>query len=115
MEHDKQWYVEQHRAMWNWIADKIEATRKLCIVAELKYDWCEFHSLSPEAFCFACEYKSSRKEGFCCRGCLFNWGNSFEFVHCMEGYYERCRLAKTWQEQARLARKIANLPVREEV
>ena len=114
MKHDKQWYVDQHRKMWNWIADQIEVNQDVCLdITELKSEYCNLHSLFPMLGCFACEYKTGR--GLCRESCLFSWGESPKFVHCLDGYYGQVEHKDDWREQAALARKIANLPVREDV
>lgn len=117
---DKQWYVDQHRAMWNWIADRIESEQEICIdIPSLKDEYCNLHwnefGFLPVDGCFACEYKSVSGKHLCRDSCLFSWGESHKFVHCLDGYYEGLNRCRSWREQAALARKIANLPVREDV
>lgn len=116
--HDKQWYVDNHRKMWNWIADEIEGKKKCVNILKFKTKYCLrvvrlHYSDIPRSYCFACEYCDQMR--FCRAGCLFNWGEGPQFVCCVDGYYDECKYAETWQEQAALARKIANLPVREDV
>lgn len=113
MEHDKQWYVEQHRAMWNWIADCIEDTKTLYRITDLKEKWCKEHGFCIQFECFACEYDSQFDNN--CKHCLFDWGKRLTWTGCTSGYLMDIWKAKTWKERAELARKIANLPVREEV
>lgn len=112
MEHSKEWYVQKHREMWNWIADQIENEKRVSDIDALKSKWCSEHNISAYNDCLACEYNT---EGYCRTGCLFTWGECFPFVHCVAGYYGECYRCKDWLEQAELARKIANLPVREDV
>lgn len=109
---DKQWYVDQHRAMWDWIADKIEVEKRVLDIKTLKSEWCSIHNIIIYNDCFACEYNTG---GWCRTGCLFTWGEGFSFLHCIPGYYGQCDRCKDWKEQASLARKIANLAVREDV
>lgn len=106
--------VKYHREMWNWIADTIETDMRLHSISYLKSSWCSAYGISIEMDCFACEY-DSRCGIHPCKNCLFNWGDTKDFTPCSCGYFKQCLCAKTWQEQAKLARKIANLPVREEV
>lgn len=111
---DKQWYVDQHRAMWTWIADQIEQSKSYRSICFLKKKWCEEHGFSPRFNCFACEY-DNKKHGFRCQNCLFFWGErsrGMQVVPCEFGYYGALKRAETRQEQAELARMIANLPVR---
>lgn len=106
--------VKYHREMWNDIADEIESCKRTFYIPTLKDRWCAEHELDPIASCFACEY-NEQFNGFCCDHCLFNQTEMGPLESCCEGYYARCLYAKAWQEQAELARKIANLPVREGV
>lgn len=120
---DKQWYVDQHRAMWHWIADQIEVHKKVCHIGMLKKDYLDlvlkFSEWEYPSFgCFACEYACNNSCDIrCVDRCLFHWSDDKKFVRCDDesGFYRRLREASTWQEQAALARKIANLPVREDV
>lgn len=121
---DKQWYVDQHRAMWNWIADQIEEKKTALSIHNLKREWCEYYKISLRHDCFSCEYDSEHG-GNVCEYCLFDWGVDTDSCShedgsysCEDGCYGECRLLcydNLWEEQAALARKIANLPVREEV
>lgn len=111
---DKQWYVDQHRAMWNWIADQIEEERDLRSTSFLKE--CYLHDVMglsideyPAVNCFACEYCGVRT---CEEGCLFNWSEGSKFVRCGKGFFGDCTSTEDWRKQVELARKIANLPVR---
>lgn len=104
--------VKYHREMWNWIADEIEKEGIVLDVPVLKMNWCDTHNTHPIFSCFACAYCGYKP---CECGCLFDWGSGCDFTSCGRGYYRECDCAKTWQEQAELARKIANLSVREEV
>lgn len=113
--YDKEWYVQMHRQMWNDIADEIERKKSVLYIPGLKGIWC-FGRMehSPLSNCFACEYAGSLTFCNCERNCLFNWAEGNKFTNCLKGgYYEKCKEANTWEEQAALARKIANLPVRE--
>lgn len=104
--------VKYHREMWNWIADEVEKEGIVLRVPVLEKNWCDTHNTHPTLSCFACTYCGFK---LCEDGCLFDWGSGCDFTICGRGYYGECVRAKTWQEQAELARKIANLPVREEV
>lgn len=114
---DKQWYVDQHRAMWNWIADQIEKSQKVKNINDLKKRWCKSHKVHPVHDCFSCEY-DARVALVQCKCCLFDWGVPRCEYSCEDGYYGSCRYLycnDDWKKQAELARKVANLPVREEV
>lgn len=111
---DKQWYVDQHRNMWNWIADQIEGKRATQSILVLKSKWCALNAVWPKHYCFGCEYDSTHW-GYLCQHCLFDWGAHGPRCYCEDGIYGECKCAKKWQEQAAMARKIADLPVREDV
>lgn len=111
---EKQWYIDQHRKMWNWIADRIEKAKRSQNIIILKLQWCNLNDVIIKGSCFACQYAVD-KEKDCYNGCLFNWSDLDDFVWCMDGYFQECLCSFSWQEQAELARKIANLPVREDV
>lgn len=112
---DKQWYVDQHRAMWNWIADTIQVLQYRCFVNGMKRHWCEENHQYASYSCFACEYVGNTDPVVCRKKCPFNWGECSGFTRCTDGYYAECRDSLDWKKQVELARKIANLPVREEV
>lgn len=71
MEHSKEWYVQKHREMWNWIADQIENEKRVSDIDALKSKWCSEHNISAYNDCLACEYNT---EGYCRTGCLFTRG-----------------------------------------
>ena len=106
--------VKYHRAMWNWIADEVERCKQTSHISILKRIWCKEHEMNPIASCFACEY-DAQFHGHPCSHCLFNRKETVPWASCCEGYYGKILYAETWRERAKLARKIANLPVREEV
>lgn len=110
--HDKQWYVDNHRKMWNWIADQIESAHKVECIPLLKNSYAITNGFSIIFDCFACQYKKDSNGS--CSKCLFSWGKS-EWVGCMDGYYLECMESSDWRKQVALARKIAKLPVRKEV
>lgn len=114
---DKQWYVDQHRKMWNWIADQIENRKSTQEIFRLKKEYCLAIDEKPKFYCFSCQYDMDDFNDPYCAHCLFDFGGSSAPFSCEENtsIYYKCKSAKTWQEQADLARKIANLPVREDV
>lgn len=115
---DKQWYVDHHRKMWNWIADVIIASGSTVDIFELKGRYCNAKGQYYIKFnCFACEYTLGKRGGLNCSSCLFYWSELKKQYGCeaKDSLYHKCLNASSWKEQAELARKIANLPVREEV
>lgn len=117
MEHNKEWYVQKHREMWNWIADQIENEQCVQDIFFLKRDFCRFIDEHPKSYCFSCQYDMDDLNAPHCRRCLFDFGGSSNSFSCEEktSVYYKCTHAETWQEQAKLARTIANLPVRENI
>lgn len=111
MELTKQQAIESHRKMWNWIADEIERQQCLCCIPLLKQCYCHKNKLTLIADCFCCEYNNNYIE---CPKCPLDW---IETSHCCnneKSLYYRILWTESWQEQADLARQIANLPEKEE-
>lgn len=119
----KQEAIKNHRAMWNWIADEIEETKCVLDVYELKRQYCKsIRRFFTNNFCFLCEYV--KHEG--CQKCPVRWpstanaymcedngkGEAGLWLECYDIYDKGCT---DWQEQAKLARQIANLPEKEDV
>lgn len=107
----KQQAIEGHRKMWNWIADEIEKEKEVLKISNLKRIYCGDNDLHLLADCFCCEYNGNIWR---CNQCPLTWG---EFNTCcpsdkLTGMYDRVVNTLTWQEQAELARQIANLPER---
>ena len=111
--------IAEHRKMWNWIADQMGIFKTVFDIYTLKDLYLETFkqmSIYPVDSCFLCEY--ARKErykkhyGITCDYCPITRADG---DGCLGGlYYAVCR-AETWQEQAALARQIANLPERTDV
>ncbi len=118
----KEQAIEGHRKMWNWIADKIEEITEVRDIDTYKFCYCTENELDLLNLCFCCEY-SCRPYDANCGKCPLEWESNLKGYMCTdknkeddyEGLYSLCTQAKTWQEQVELARKIANLPAREEV
>ncbi len=105
--------IENHRKMWHWIAD---ATKKYHIKAKKVY-YFVFHELPLiRSNCFLCDYCD-----MVCNNCPLDWGSN-SAMPCIdrntfgdqEGLYSKWRDCYEWQECARLARQIANLPEKED-
>ena len=117
----KEQAIQGHRKMWGWIADRIEETKSLFVIVSLKYMYCKQHSLHLFGNCFCCEYNCIENNSLDCSKCPLEWGSDLKECMCLDknkeddfkGLYSLCEKAKTWQEQVELARKIANLPVKE--
>lgn len=104
--------VRKHRAMWNWIADYIEKKKEEQCIPELKSMYLEKQSGMVENNCYCCEYVRSICYE-CEKSCPVVWKPT---LSCCDpgGIYRKCIDALTWEEQAEIARQIANLSERED-
>lgn len=108
----KQQAIEGHRKMWNWIADEIERERCIYDIAVLKQCYCYEIGLTLISNCFCCEYNKRSNQ---CSKCPLDWIETKCCSSNEESLYMRVTIADTWQEQADLARQIANLLERKDV
>ena len=112
---EKKEAIEQHRKMWNWIADEIE--RRQSIIHKKEY----FDANIPEeerpyCICYCCHYNILNVEalGEDCPYCPVVWGEGpgESETMCMSGEYGAWLSSMSWEESARIARIIAYLPER---
>ena len=126
MELTKQQAIQEHRKMWNWIADRYKAGEKHYI-RELKklYIHIAYPGESLLSDCFCCE--SVLEES--CSSCPLIWGetedatceysNAWDYMQGKTtGIYAQLRMLTIRKdfdnlEAECLARQIANLPERE--
>lgn len=128
--------IKNHRDMWNWIADQIEKDKELKHIEDLKQDYCNDYTSGDYCIqfnCFCCEYaKISNDYNFNCNSCPVEWPSTTKEFMCeyknnkslkigdCDGLWIECAdmvyspKSYTWEEQAKLARQIANLPERED-
>lgn len=106
--------VRKHRAMWNWIADYIEEKKEVQCIPTLKALYTSYHCDDVANDCYCCEYVvNTLKDRFTnCADCPIIWETDPDGI--CDGFYNPCLEAESWQEQANLARQIANLPERED-
>jgi hypothetical protein len=79
----KQEAIENHRKMWNWIADELEKKREsnagVVDTISIKMDYFLHNKISPNnipsAYCYCCEYAKA-KDGHCTDRCPIDWGTS---------------------------------------
>lgn len=110
--------IAEHRKMWNWIADQIETLKFTLDIYGYKKEYCSINGCYwISNWCFLCEYTNND-----CNLCPLEWGKSIPYQcegeigdQCNQGLWWKCLKAETWQEQAALARQIANLPERTDV
>lgn len=106
--------IENHRKMWNWVADETEKRQRIVE----KRDYFKENEITEDVFerCFCCEYggqRAKRYEGTAkCYYCPINW--LYDDCEDEKSYYMLWYHCEDWRKTANYARKIANLPVREE-
>lgn len=126
MELTREQAITEHRKMWNWIADEIESYKTTINIYKYKIKYCilnknEYTSeiVKYHYSCFLCYYTGNE-----CSICPLIWNSEASEFMCElikddddkgNGLLEKCVRAETWQEQAALARQIANLPERTDV
>lgn len=104
--------IEEHRKMWNWIADETEKRKykvdKVIYFIEHKDEY----PIIPHIRCWCCEYDGCHA----CKKCPINWKNEDNYCG-NKSIYVSWDLADDFSYElcASLARQIANLPEREEV
>ena len=104
-------YIREFRKMWNWIADETEKQEKIIDKDEyLQRRFQGYKNGDIYSDCFLCEY-DDRCEKSGCESCPIDWGSKYE-NSCDETGTAFCDWMRTdfWQEAAKCARKIANLP-----
>lgn len=79
------------------------------MIVNLKMIYCHEHILNLQHYCFCCEYTDSID--CTCESCVLDWGTT----EGCELLYRKVVHATSWKEQAKLARRIANLPERKDV
>lgn len=127
--------VRRHRLLWNYVADQILEQEKVLWNCQRKafehFGW-SVPIGSIFNCCWGCYYNSMKRlemvddpkhikesEVNTCPYCLFNWTsdeNNFCSKHnTLLDRFMRSKLVDNWEEAARIAREIANMPVREDV
>ena len=100
-------YKEEHRKLWNWLADHPEAEKQ-----DYFKNW-GIDSI-PRSCCFACEvaYRAADRANTyaSCRFCPLGGPC---IVGCDTGLYVEWQYALILERRQQLARKIANLPWKE--
>lgn len=134
--------IRRHRLLWNYIADQIEEQEEVpWNYKEEAFEHFGWHNGAMFSYCWACYYckmkdfemvddadAEKRKSWGNCHNCLFDWYNHGDKPwddsysnYCDDGItlYFRFHVLKlsnnNWKEAAKIAREIANMPVREDV
>ena len=104
----KEQAIENHRKMWNWIAD--ETLKQKRVVRKQEYFVANNipDSIRPDSDCYCCEYSiiNFRRS---CSVCPIQWNHRL----CYVSEYNDWRAAyykENYKKAAKLARKIAKLP-----
>ena len=128
--------IAEHRKMWLWISRQIMkdyvANEKVRTIYSYKCDYlnCNFPNEKVKSKCFCCEY-AAQHSGSCYKDCPLYWNDRNTILTCCEslGYYdvinkipfsyltgqdEYYRISnEEAKRMARMAYKIAMLPVKE--
>lgn len=115
--------LENHKKLWNWIADETEKRKRKV----LKYEYfLNPYAKYPWNYFFACEYAYQIEEsvvcgdGICKNICPLDWGKGVfgENYGCEEVSSPYSEWVGTenddWKQAAKLARQIANIPLKPE-
>lgn len=104
----KEQAIENHRKMWNWIAD--ETLKQKRIIRKKEYFSANNISSSCIPFyeCYCCEYstKNCRRD---CSKCPIKWENGDCIAGEFSDWTEAC-IVNNYTKAAKLARIIAYLP-----
>lgn len=106
--------ITEHWMMWNWIEQKIREAKRVLNIPDLKIEYLENNGFNHIfADCFLCQYVSEVSVfEIQCNYCPVERPSGDD---CLGGLWRDVLTADTWQEQAALARQIAELPEREDV
>ncbi len=112
----KQEAIAAHRKMWRWIADETE--RRECVV--IKTDYLDAMGIPekdvPHAGCYCCDYGlRSGGVGNCCASCPIKWPGGCCVGDGLYGQWANTYEHNNWIAAAEIARRIAELPEREDV
>lgn len=115
--------IENHRKMWNWIADQIEEREQVVDIHGVKV--CYMFDIKSSIgrdynYCYCCYYADND-----CDNCPIQWPSGNLFFPCENdksrkdnsGLWWQCQMlydicSCDWKKQAELVREIANLPER---
>lgn len=113
--------INEHRKMWNWIADHVLIGEYKCINVMLMKEryihevFLKEHpnESEPLALCFCCQYtqqcRHDKRNVFDCECCPIQWPGG----HCGKAtspYHKLYHEVESLDEFSDLAREIANLP-----
>lgn len=124
----KEQAIQEHRKMWNWIADETEKTRVRHTKLNYILNNTTMHDrlyLIEHASCFCCVYGHNKHMQDChsgskCDHCPLEWGSDLDRYMCTsmyspndgKGLYTKWYDAPNIETTVKYARQIANLPKR---
>ena len=102
--------IENHRKMWNWIADETEKRKKIVFKEEY---FIEHNLNSCFLDCYCCHYTHINRSPSC-ETCPVEWGGETGICTDKDSPYFRFSLTHyyDYKSAAKYAREIANLPER---
>ena len=103
----KQEAINGHRAMWRWIAEKIETEKKAVNLWEAQEEYCWIKRVELQFNDYCCEYDNDRN----CEHCPINWS---DLERWCGSRIEIANKIQDWKLQAEMAREFAELPENEE-
>ena len=89
---------------------RLKDKKSECCISSLKDFYCSANNLNLRHNCFCCEYSNIDCHG--CEKCPLDWVKTKYCSDDETSLYGAILCTKQWQEQADLARLIANLPER---
>ena len=104
----KQEAIENHRKLWNWIADEIEMTQQDKEKGDYFEDWS--WADIPANECFCCEYVRITDPRYDCRCCPISWGEDEPRCSGRNVLYSLWHCTSDLDKRVKYARQIAELP-----
>lgn len=108
--------------MWRDMHEYIIKEERCVHVPTFKNVWCRDRGLNFLHDCPLCQYAWEENDVMpMCDSCPIEWGSTARAFYCEnvnnvdftgKGLWLRCKNAKTWQEQAAIAKQISELPER---
>ena len=132
MELAKEQAIQEHRKMWNWIADQYKnGCIKFIYEVEQRYidEYTKYSSNEIESLSFCCEYTNQNDEKDSCNMCPLAWDKITGYCACLQtsklnedgnfvGLYQKVvdetgdSIEIDFDKVYKLCKQIANLPER---
>jgi len=116
----KEQAIEEHRKMWNWIADNVENMQVTKVDYIKKYYMKVIRRIrvNIERDCFCCEYAKQQSPlqenicDYCPLDCNSKENNHIISEDLFDYFYSKCVSTGRYIQASNIARQIANLPER---